>query len=168
MSEGLNEIEKAKQWFIDQIRLSILDYEELNELIGRQEIGDEEIKASINRTIEEFNTMPPPISSYTFLTFPSKEILITGTIAKLLLSGSLLHFRNQLNYNAGGISVSTHDKGGAYISLADKLYNQFKTLAGELKTTINIQEMLLRRAGVGSSYGLLNWYQNSTNPAMMF
>jgi hypothetical protein len=168
MAENLSSLEEAKQWFIEQIRIALLDYEELNELIAREEVGDTEIKHAVNRAIEEFNSLPPPLSAYTFLNFPSKEILILGTISNLLLSGAILHFRNQLNYNAGGISVSTHDKGPAYQALSERINMRFKKMSEDLKASINVSAMLNRNAGIGSDYGLLNWYWNSSNPATEF
>ncbi len=169
MAEDLNELEEAKRWFIEQVRIAMIDDEDLNELIGREEVGDEEIKHAINRTIDEYNTTPPPLNTVrTYKDFPSKDLLIVGTMANLLLHGSILHFRNELNYNAGGISVQTHDKGQAYLALANRLKQEFTQRTTDKKISENASTLLMNCPGVGSDYGLLNWYWNSLNPGSTF
>lgn len=161
MAEPLNDTQKAAEWFIDQIRKSMLDYEELNELINNQEISNEEIRDAINKTIDRYNNIDPPTTSRTIMDFPSRDLLISGTIARLLLSGSILHYRNQLPYSAGGISVQTHSQGSSYERLAHQLMAQFEQQADIMKRSENVQLMLGVAGGLASQFGLLNWYNSA-------
>ena len=156
----LTEKQKAIEWFINKIRRRMLDFPELNELIGREEVGDEEIRGAVGDTISEFNDIPPPIGGFTLNNFPSQEILVTGTIYKLLNSGALLHYRNQLSYSAGGITVDTHSMGPAYERLSERLYAKFMQMSMEKKKSINVKRMLRANRGLGSDYGLMCWYNS--------
>lgn len=160
MAEELNDQEKAAQWFIDQIRRSMLDYEELNELINNVEISNEEIRDAIFLTVDSFNRIDPPLNNYTVWDFPSQSLLVDGTIARLLMSGSILHYRNRLPYTAGGISVQTHDKGPDYERIAARLQAKFDQDSDIMKRSLNVQNMLAVSGGVVSQYGLMNWYRN--------
>ena len=152
---------EALAWYIDHIRLRIMDYEELNELIGKRETGNQEILACIEATIADWNAVPPPLSDVDIWDFPDREALTLGTMAKLALGGTFLQFRNQLSFSAGGISVNTHDKGGPYKMLHDTLYAMFRERVIEKKSSMNVQNMLRRRGGLGSDYGLLHWFGNN-------
>ena len=156
----LNSKQQAIEWFLNKIRRRMLDYPELNELIGKQEIGDEEIKGAVGDTIDEFNTINPPIGSFDLSTFPSQEILVLGTISKLLASGALLHLRNQLSFSAGGLTVDTHSMGPAYQQIASSLDAKFRAMTIEKKKSINVKRMLNSNRGLGSDYGLMCWYNN--------
>lgn len=166
MSTALDEKNKALRWFIDRIRMRMLDYEHLNELLGAKEIRDEEILASIEDTISDWNSIPPPLADRTIWDFPDREALIIGTMSRLLMSGAILHFRNDLQYNAGGITVATHDKGGPYKALADQLMAQFQQRATTKKMSENISAMTRAKRGLGSDYGLLYWFNTSLRNAL--
>ena len=70
MAEALNEQQEAAEWFIDEVRTAMLDYEELNELINNQEISREEIKKAADRTIDRYNNIDPPIAARSIWDFP--------------------------------------------------------------------------------------------------
>lgn len=162
MSEELAQKEMALEWFVNKIRMRLLDKAQLNELIGREEIGGEEIKSSIEDTVSEFNEMDPPGFTYSVWDFPAKEILIIGTMSKLLLSGAILHWRNHLTYSAGGLSVDTHSMGPHYERLGQMYKANFDRDADSKKRQINVSSMLggsgSGTMGLGSDYGLLSWY----------
>lgn len=159
MSE-LSSNQQALEWIIGKIRTRLLDYAELNELIGKEEIGREEIASAIEDTVEDFNAIDPPGYIYNIWNFPDRECLIIGTMGKLLLSGAVLHWRNQLSYSAGGLTVSTHDMGPHYERIGNQLLARFEQRADLKKRQINVNAMLTGRYGLGSDYGLLHWYNN--------
>jgi len=163
MAEALSETQQAAEWFVKEVRTAMLDYEELNELINNQEVDYKEIKKAADRTIDRYNNIDPPISARTVWDFPSKDLLITGTIARLLISGALLHYRNQLPYSAGGISVQTHTQGPAYERLGAQLMSQFEQQADIMKRSENVQRMMGVAGGLGSQYGLLSWFNSSND-----
>lgn len=160
MSDQLDSNEMAIEWIVNKVRTRLLDKAELNELIGKEEIGNLEIASAIEDTISEFNSMDPPIGSFTIFNFPSQEILILGTMSKVLMSGALLHWRNSLQFSAGGLSVDTHSMGQHYERIGGMMYSKFHQMSDMKKRQINVAKLLNQRAGLGSDYGLLNWYSS--------
>lgn len=160
MSQALSSNQEAVEWFINKVRMRMLDFADLNELIGKEEIGKEEIGSAIEDAISDYNAIDPPGYTANIWDFPDKEMLIIGTMSKLLLSGAILHWRNQLSYSAGGLTVATHDMGPHYERIGNQLKAQFEQRADLKKRQLNVGALLGGRKGLGSDYGLLHWYEN--------
>jgi len=161
MSTELTTYEKALEWFVNKVRRRMIDFDHLNELIGRQEQTDSEIKNAIEDTIDRYNTMPPPIGSSTINDFPSQDLLITGTMSRLLESSAILHDRNHLGYSAAGMTVDTHSMAASYRSKANELWQKFEQQADELKQALNIADITGSPTGIGSPYGVMGWFSNT-------
>ena len=160
MSEQLSDQQKAVEWFIKKIRTRLLDKADLNTLIGTEEIGKEEIASAIEDTVNDWNDIDPPGFTRTIWDHPDQEALIIGTMSKLLLSGAVLHWRNQLQYNAGGLTVDTHSMGPHYERMGNQYKAQFEQRTDMKKRQMNVSALLTKRSGLGSDYGLLHWYNN--------
>jgi hypothetical protein len=140
------------------IRAKLRDFPELNRLVEGHETSDREIAFAIMEAIDDFNTSPPLIGSYSIDNFPSISLLIRGSIINVLESVGLLQTRNQMNYSDGqGVQVGVSDKTPMlmnWINLYTQSYEQKKF---RLKQAINLGSAL-NGAGVPSEYSLVNGY----------
>jgi hypothetical protein len=80
---------------IAEITEYLRDKAENNYLLSTAEFSSAVIAVAIDLAISEYNTMPP-LSAETIVTFPSKAILMSGTLYKLFLGQSALLARNTM------------------------------------------------------------------------
>jgi len=154
----LTDTEKAIQWFVDKIRRRLVDYSSVNTLTNAVEVKDEEIKNAIEDTIDRFNSMSPPIGNRTIDDFPSQDLLIIGSMSRILESSAILHARNRMPYSAGGMNVDTHSMTTFYAQKSQELWQKFEIQADEIKQRINLSGVSGSPMGLGSSYGVMSWY----------
>lgn len=123
--------------FIEELRTTISDRAELNRLIRKVESTDELYEFAIEDAIDDFNDMWYPLSAVTYDTFPSKGLLKQGVIIQLLIDNSILHMRNSLQYNSGGITVNTFDKAPEYQRWALQYQQQYLEKIRKIKVETN-------------------------------
>lgn len=138
------------QQFISTVRLYLRDYPELNRLIHGQENSNRMIAWAILDAIDDWNSTPPLIPAVDLMNFPSKSLLLRGTVVNLLQSVGLLQTRNHLTFSDGGIQVGVSDKTPLLQSWIQLLGNQYEEKKQRLKVAINIE--LGWGAGVHSEY----------------
>jgi len=135
--------------FREFVRLYIRDREPYNTLLDGKETGDQLVELCIALAIDEFNTTPPLIGTYTFQSFPSSWLLLYGTVVEILTSAGILQSRNQLNYSDGGITVSVSDKAPLYQSWINRMSGMYEMRKKAIKTQLNLDQAW---GGVQSEY----------------
>ena len=150
---------KTMDDFVALVRHFMRDYPQLNKLLSSEETRDRTIKLLTVLAIDEFNTLIGIKTTYTFEKFPSYSLLLHKVVGEILLSASLLQFRNQHQYNVNGVSVSFSDKGQIYINLYQTFMQMWDRYANKLKVQINITDAF-SVSGVNSEYAYLYsyWY----------
>jgi hypothetical protein len=145
------------------VRTHIRDHPELNRLIAGNESSDRQIAMAILQTIDDFNNTPPLIDAVKLNDFPNIDLLIRGSLVRLLTSVAMLQTRNQLNYSDGkGVYVGVSDKSPMlmrWISLLDAGYQRDKK---QLKLALNLRGAL-NGSSVSSEYSLINGLFDGTN-----
>ena len=134
------------------------DYPELNRLLLGEESSNSMISWAVLNTIDDFNTTPPIIGTYTLENFPSASLLLLGTAADLLLSVGQLRTRNTLPSSDGGIQIDT-ENAHSFINLAERLNLRYEQKKLRLKKQLNIEAAY--GAGAHSQYKSVNQYLNS-------
>jgi len=145
--------------FINLVRAKMRDYPELNRLIAGQETSDRMIALAIMEAIDWFNTTPPLLgNNYKLSTFPSKSLLLRGTIICILESIGILQTRNHLVYSDGqGIQVGVSDKAPELMRWLGLFTSQYEKKVTDLKKAINL-DGALNGSGVHSEYTVVNGY----------
>lgn len=138
---------------VNQIRSFLRDYPELNRLIKGVENSNRQIVWAIVDCLDDFNTTPP-FTRFTLDNFPSKSLLIRGTVITLLESVGLLQTRNQLSFSDGGIQVGVSDKTPYLQSWIQLFRNQYEEKKQRLKVAYNIE--LGWGGGLHSEYRFVN------------
>lgn len=139
--------------FVNQVRLFIRDSPELNRLIKGVESSNRQIIWAIADTLDEFNTTPP-FTGYGVRNFPSKNLLMRGTVATLLESVGLLQTRNHLSFSDGGLQVGVSDKTPFLQAWIQLFRGQYETRKDRLKVADNIERGW--GGGVSSEYLFAN------------
>ncbi len=126
------------QQFVGAVRTFMRDYPELNRLIQGQEHSDRLIAWAVVDALDDFNTTPP-MTAYGLQAFPSRSILLRGTVINLLESLGLLMTRNHLTFSDGGIQVGVSDKTPLIQSWLQMFTNKYEQKKKELKIALNIE-----------------------------
>jgi hypothetical protein len=127
------------QQFITLVRAYLRDYAELNRLIAGQEHSDRMIAWAILDAIDDWNSTPPLIPAVSLQNFPSKSLLLRGTVISLLESIGLLMSRNHLTFSDGGIQVGVSDKTPLIQSWIQLFGNRYEEKKQKLKIALNIE-----------------------------
>jgi hypothetical protein len=122
----------------EKVREFISDYAENNLLLDKQEFTDTFIELSMELAVSEYNSMSPR-SYFTEETFPSKSLLMLGTLWQMYTGKAALMARNHLSYSDGGLQIPIEEKFELYRNLADSYANQFQTTAARLKASMNME-----------------------------
>lgn len=160
MSNKPAKYEEAVEWFVDMIRRRALDHPKHNDLTRNFDLDPNDIKVYMQNTIVDFNEMEPAeVGGYTILNFPAQEILINGVLAKAYKALADMHERNEMPFNAEGVSANRHAMGRALQSIAADYYNKFMRSADEKKQALNIMSIMKGARGAATTYGILSWYE---------
>ncbi len=124
--------------FISVVRAFMRDYPELNRLIQGEEHSNRMIAWAIVDALNDFNTTPP-ITQFGLHNFPSKHILLRGTVISLLESLGMLMTRNQLTFSDGGIQVGISDKSNLLMNWINMFTNKYEEKKKQLKIALNIE-----------------------------
>lgn len=148
--------EQAYSQIAQVIRAYMRDYAELNRLIKGVESSDRLIFWAIADCIDDWNSTPPLIGPVSILNFPSKHLLVRGTVINLLESVGLLQTRNHLTFSDGGIQVGISDKTPLIQAWIQLLKNSYESKKLRLKVAMNIEAAW--GGGVHSEYLWVNGF----------
>jgi len=110
-----------------------------NSLLDDVEFDAAEITQAVLRPIMYWNETPPPIQPLlTTKTFPFREMWMVGIQSYLFDMVSSHYRRNQLAYNAGGLSIDDKNKEQQYRAASNQLTQQFREMLRAKKMEINI------------------------------
>jgi len=129
----------------------------VNQLLDGKESSPGQLRMALEDSLDDWNTTPPPIPPVSFLTHPSRNLLIKGAVIEILISAGILMSRNRLSYNDGGISVQVSDKASDYSQWINMLVRNYESKKIEIKKTINVERGW---GGVPSEYSVINQYRN--------
>jgi hypothetical protein len=132
------EVDIPLRMFASQVRMFMRDYPELNRLIKGEEHSERMIVWAILDALDDFNTTPP-MTSIQLTQFPSKYILLRGTVISLLESLGMLMTRNHLTFSDGGIQVGVSDKTPLLQAWIQMFTNKYEEKKKQLKIAMNIE-----------------------------
>lgn len=121
-----------------EVREYISDYAPNNYLIDGEEMSDTFINLCMDLAVEEFNALSP-LTYYNNATFPSKAVILQGTLWKMYDGKSALLARNTMAYADGGLQIPIEERSELYANIAAKFGQQFKESAIRLKTNLNME-----------------------------
>jgi hypothetical protein len=139
--------------FISTVRLYMRDYPELNRLTRGFENNNRQIVWALSDCLDDFNSTPP-FTMFGLETFPSKSLLLRGTVINLLESVGLLMTRNHLSFSDGGLQVGINDKTPFIQSWLQLLKNSYEEKKQRLKIAYNIENAW--GGGIHSEYRFVN------------
>lgn len=145
----------TREQFVERVRVYMRDTPATNALLDDVETSQTMMDFAVDLAIDDFNTTPPKIGTWTYTTFPSLELLLYGTIIHVLQSAGLLQSRNQLTFVDGGIQVATSDKTPLYQSWINTFKQNYETLKLRWKKSTNLESCY---GGVHSEYLLAGSY----------
>jgi hypothetical protein len=123
---------------INEVREYVSDYANENFLLDDQEFSDTFINLSMELAASEYNVLPPR-TNYGVENFPSKSLLMMGTLWQMYLGKSTLKARNHMTYTDGGLQIPLEEKYELYKNLADSFRAQFIEAAARLKASANME-----------------------------
>lgn len=130
---------QSLEQFVGGVRLFLRDFKELNRLISGEESSNRQIVFAIADTIDDFNTTPPLLTPVGFVNFPSRSLLLRGTVATLLESVGMFQTRNQLSFSDGGMQVGINDKTSYLMSWIQLFRGRYEKKTQDLKVALNIE-----------------------------
>lgn len=147
----------TKQQYEEAVWDFIRDKEPLNKLLDfEKETGRQVLGLYVEMAMDWFNTDPPQ-TGFSYEDFPSKTLLIYGSIIQLLIGNGILQSRNRLNYNDGGITVAVSDKAGDYRGWIELILRQYQVRSDKIKKAINIMQGF-SGTGPGDPNRFLDWW----------
>lgn len=148
--------------FVQEVRLYLRDYEDLNRIITGQEHSTEMIIKAVMLMLDEFAGTPPPIGYFTLESLINdyywKHGCLLGTVAHLLRSLMLLVNRNTLSFNDGGISVALEEaRFAALQALEAQIRSEWRQNLHQKKIQMNMS-LASGSNGLPSEYMSINSY----------
>jgi len=143
--------------FIENTRLFLRDYPELNRLTEGEDHSDRHIFWAILDTLSDWSSTPPFIGQGSLRLVVERgwfSLFMRGVVITLLESLGLLHMRNFLSYSDGGINVQTENPQmiQSWLSMFKNEYEQKKMRAF---TALNI-DAALEQGGIHSELLFIN------------
>ena len=123
---------------VDEVREFIADYPVNNYLIDGKEFSDTRIAFCQTLAINDFNSMSPK-TNFTDSTFPSKSVLLYGTLFHMFNGQKALLARNTMNYSDGGLQIPIEERYELYNSMAAQFGQLFQDQAQKLKINLNME-----------------------------
>ena len=121
------------------VRMALWDYcPESNTLLDDYEFPEDMIIHMIRRPLDLWNELTPDVYRASPSEFPWREHWLRCTIGYLLVAASRLMRRNNLSYNASGLSVADGNDWAAYKDEGETLIAEFKQWAQNKKIEINV------------------------------
>lgn len=124
---------------VDDLRLSIRDSDYFeNELTENYGYGTVELCHAAIRVVQFWNDTPPPIAQYSTLTFPFREIWVTGVQLFLFDMAEEWYRRNFFKQQAGGVTIDDMNRHREYKTAWQERYKRFRQLVMHRKASINM------------------------------
>jgi hypothetical protein len=123
----------------EEVQKFIRDYASNNRLLDGEEFDPTIISFAINLAISEFNSIPP-LGSVNLYSFPSKAVLLSGTLYKLFAGQAALLARNTMSYTDGGLTIPVEERFQLYQALASMFQADFMNAAKAIKIEANIED----------------------------
>ena len=124
---------------VDEVRLHLMDYDNVNKPLFNEMLSDEEIQHAIEDALDVFNEMSPILSRiYTIEDFPFPRILIDGVTARCLGFTALKELRGEMQYNDGGIASTISYKFPQYTSIRQELEAKYEQNIMRCKRNLNM------------------------------
>lgn len=139
--------------FVNTVRVFMRDYPELNRLVAGVENSNRQIVWAILDCLDDFNTTPP-FTNFDLHNFPSRSLLLRGTVCTLIESIGLLQTRNHLQFSDGGITVGINDKTPFLQSWLQVFRNAYEDKKLKLKVGYNIESAW--GGGIHSEFRFIN------------
>jgi hypothetical protein len=121
-----------------EVREYVSDYAPNNYLIEGEEFTETYIQLCMDLAVDEFNGLSP-LTHYQLSGFPSKAVLLQGTLWKMYDGKAALLARNTMSYADGGLQIPLEERSELYSSLAARFGQQFKDSGIKLKTNLNME-----------------------------
>lgn len=143
---------------VDMIRVYLRDSGPAdNPLLNTLEFDLPEICDAMIICVQHWNTIQPPIRlKFTTLNFPASSAVINGIMGELYLAAAKHYRRNQLNYNAGGLSIDDKNKSQEYETIGDRMLQEYLKWVRMVKVQINKEAW---DGSFGSTYGGFGRYR---------
>lgn len=132
----------------EEVQVYLQDLPEKNYLLDGVEFGPTQIMLAIELAISEFNVISPH-TSYDANNFPSKAILMNGTLYKLFHGEAALFARNNMSYSDGGLAIPIEERYQLYLDIASRYQAEFMKSAQAYKINVNYESGW---GGVGTDY----------------
>lgn len=123
---------------VDEVREYLSDYPSENLLLDKEEFSNTFITLCMSLAVNEYNSISPR-SGNTEANFPSKSVLLFGTLWQMYNGRAALLARNHLSYSDGGLSIPVEERYELYRSLADTFKSQFLDTSIRLKAAMNME-----------------------------
>lgn len=132
------------------IRMFLMDKPELNPLLQGVRFSSEDMDEAIINVVDYYNVILPQTGrNYTVESFPSRYLLLIGVSGHLLRGAAINEASNNLTYSAEGTSINDKDKAQVFTELGNNFWQEFKTLAKDLKTAEAVNQLY---GSFGSEY----------------
>lgn len=122
-----------------EVREYTSDYAVNNYLIDGEEMTDTFISLCMTFAVDSFNNIPPK-GAFGVQNFPSKSILLWGTLWHAYNGKALLLARNTMEYSDGGLNIPIEERAQLYQSLAAGFQQQFTESSTKLKIQLNMED----------------------------
>lgn len=123
----------------EEVQLFVQDRAENNHLLSGTEFSATAIRLSMDLAVDSFNSLPPK-SGATLSDFPSKALLLYGTLWHLYSGQAALLARNTFEYNDGGVQIPIEERFQLYQALSGMYQANFYEAAKSIKLQSNIDE----------------------------
>lgn len=157
--QGIQTMTPVMRAYVQQVRLAIRDFGELNRLVAGEESSDRMIGWATLDAISRFNGTPhfTSFGLEDLLNQQQMYLLTRMTIESLLESIGLLQTRNHINYSNGGINVGVNDKTPLIMNWLQYFKATTEQRLTQVKVAINIGQILgPSHSGVRSEYWSVN------------
>ena len=118
-------------------------------LLDNLMFDDAEIALAIQRPVQYWNEMPPPIATFNTQTFPFRYHWLEGICANLFFMVAEQYRRNQLDYAAAGLQISDQNKEQNYERGGQMRWQAYREWVRAKKAQINLESCY---GEVGSLY----------------
>lgn len=126
---------------LHEIRLNLKDHPESNRLIDDYEFDVPDICEAIVRSVQFWNTAPPPLTiAYNTTNFPWRYQWMDGIAAHLFEAAASYYRRNNLKHQAGGLSIDDLNKEREYLQAWQMRYERWTKWTQMKKVELNVAE----------------------------
>lgn len=148
----VNQPQKDRAMFAQAMRIFLRDQPNLNTLLSGYETSDQQLVLCVTLALADWNGTPPLIGNVGIRDHPSADLLVKGTLIQVLTSAGLLQSRNDLDYQAGGITVRVSNKAGQYQAWLQFLVQSYEMGKKNLKMSLNLESCY---GGIPSEYRII-------------